>query len=62
MLQGTPERLQARYGRVTASRVAAVVVRTKTGWGASRATYMGQLLAERLTGQPRESFVSPAMR
>ena len=62
MLQGTPEWLQARCGRVTASRVADVVARTKIGWGAARATYMGQLLAERLTGQPQESFVSPAMR
>ena len=61
-LQGTPEWLQARCGRVTASRIADVVARTKAGWGAARATYMGQLLAERLTGQPQESFVSPAMR
>ena len=62
LLQGTPEWLQARCGRVTASRVGDVIARTKTGWAAARATYMGQLLAERLTGQPQEAFVTPAMR
>jgi putative phage-type endonuclease len=38
-----------RCGRVTASRVADLVARTKTGWGASRATYLSQLVVERLT-------------
>lgn len=38
-----------RCGRVTASRVADLVARTKTGWGASRTTYLSQLVVERLT-------------
>jgi len=59
--QGTPEWLLLRCGKVTASRVADVVAKTKTGWGASRATYMGQLIAERLTGKPTETFKSAAM-
>lgn len=62
VLQGTPEWEQARCGRVTASRVADIIAKTKTGWGAAKAAYMGQLLAERLTGQPQDAFVTPAMR
>lgn len=52
----------ARLGRVTASRVADVVAKTKTGWGASRVNYMAQLIAERLTGAPGESFSNTAMK
>lgn len=48
--QGTPEWLQARVGRVTASRVADILAKTKTGPSASRAGYLGELVAERLTG------------
>ena len=51
----------ARCGKVTASRVADVVARTKTGYGASRANYMAELLIERLTGKPVEKFQSAAM-
>lgn len=59
--QGTDAWRAARLGRVTASRVADVVARTKSGWGASRANYMAQLIAERLTGTVVEGFTSPAM-
>src|SRR5688572_1709207 len=61
MQQGTPEWLQARCGKVTASRVADVIARTKTGYGASRANYMAELIAERLTGKPAEQYVNAAM-
>ncbi len=60
--QGTPEWFAERLGRVTASRVADVVARTKTGWGTSRANYMAQLIAERLTGEPQESYTNAAMQ
>lgn len=60
--QGTAEWRAARCGRLTASRVADVIAKTKTGWSASRGTYMGQLLGERLTGAPAEQHVTPAMR
>lgn len=50
IVQGSPEWFAARLGKVTASRVADVVARTKTGWGASRHNYMAELLVERLTG------------
>lgn len=60
--QRTPEWFAARCGRVTASRVADVVARTKTGWGASRANYMAQLIAERLTGVAAEGYTNAEMR
>ena len=62
MEQGTDEWFAARLGKVTASRVSDVTARTKTGWGASRATYMAQLIVERLTGEPTESYSTPAMQ
>jgi putative phage-type endonuclease len=37
------------------------MAKTKTGPSASRANYMAQLITERLTGQPSESFESSAM-
>ena len=51
-----------RIGKVTGSRVADIVARTKSGYSASRATYLGQLVAERLTGVSNESsYTSAAM-
>jgi putative phage-type endonuclease len=62
IVQGTPEWHSLRVGKVTASRVADVVAKTKTGWGASRANYLAELIAERLTGNPAPSFQNDAMR
>ena len=62
MEQRTDEWYQARLGRVTASRIADVVAETKSGWGASRDRYMGQLIVERLTQRPSEGFTSSAMQ
>ncbi|MCI0598740.1 MAG: YqaJ viral recombinase family protein [Beijerinckiaceae bacterium] len=62
MQQGSEEWFQARLGKVTASRVAEVAAKTKTGWGASRANYMAELIAERLTGATAESFTNAAMQ
>ena len=59
--QGSPEWFAARLGKVTASRIADVVARTKTGWSASRANYAAELIAERLTGTPTEKFSNAAM-
>lgn len=60
--QGSITWKQQRCGKVTASRIADVMARTKTGWGASRANYMAELACERLTGNPTEFFVTDAMR
>lgn len=62
MEQGSEAWIAIRLGRVTASRVADVIARTKTGPGASRANYLAELLAERLTGNCQESFTSAAMQ
>lgn len=61
IIQGSPEWFALRVGKVTASRVADVIAKTKTGWGASRANYMAELIAERLTGEPAEKFTNAAM-
>jgi len=61
MDQRTDAWFAARCGRVTASRIADVMARTKSGYGASRATYLAQLVSERLTGEVAPSFSSPAM-
>lgn len=61
MEQGSPEWFKARLGKVTASRVSDVVSKTKTGYSTSRAKYMTQLLIERITGEPVESYTNPAM-
>ena len=60
IVQGSAEWKQIRLGKVTASRVADVVAKTKTGWGASRANYLAELLAERLTGVPADSYTNAA--
>jgi putative phage-type endonuclease len=62
MEQRTEEWFAARLGKVTASRVAEVVAKTKTGYGASRANYMAELICERLTGAPTERYTSSAMQ
>lgn len=58
----SPEIAAARLGCLTASRIADATARTKTGWGASRANLMAQLVCERLTGVPTESYSNAAMQ
>lgn len=60
--QGSQDWHAARLGCVTASRVADVVAKTKSGYSAARQTYLGQLLSERLTGLATEIFQNAAMR
>ena len=62
MKQRTPEWFEARRGKVTASRIADLTAKTRSGWGASRANYMAQLLAERLTGTVADSYTNAAMQ
>lgn len=62
IVQGSPEWFAIRCGKVTASKIADLTARTKTGWGASRANYAAQLVAERLTGVVAESFTHAAMQ
>jgi putative phage-type endonuclease len=60
--QGTAEWKAERLGKVTASRIADLMAKTKTGWGASRANYRAQLVAERLTGTVSDSYTNGAMQ
>jgi putative phage-type endonuclease len=60
--QGTPEWKQIRCGKVTASKVADVIAKTKSGPAASRETYMTQLVLEQLTGKVAESYKNQAMQ
>lgn len=52
----------SRLGCATASRIADVVAETKSGWAASRANYMAELIAERLTGEPSATYTNAAMQ
>lgn len=62
MEQGTEQWFAARLGKVTASRVADVMAKTKTGPAASRKNYMMELLCQRLTGRSEDGFTSAAMQ
>lgn len=60
--QRTPEWFAQRLGKVTASRIADVMAKTKTGYGAGRANYHAQLVAERLTSTAADSYSNAAMQ
>lgn len=62
MDQRTDEWFAARLGKVTASKIADVMAKTKTGYGAGRANYAAQLVTERLTGTKADSFTNAAMQ
>ena len=62
MEQKSEEWFKARLGKVTASRVADVLAKTKTGYSASRDNYMAQLVVERLTNTQAETFTNAAMQ
>jgi len=62
MEQRTEEWFAARCGKVTASRVADIIAKTKTGYSTSRDNYLAQLVCERMTGKPAESYLNAAMQ
>lgn len=62
MDQRTEEWHQARLGKVTASKLADVMASGRGGApSATRANYRAQLVVERLTGTPTETFTNAAM-
>jgi len=61
MEQRTEEWFAARCGKVTASRVADIIAKTKTGYSTSRENYLAQLVCERMTKKPAESYSNAAM-
>lgn len=60
--QRSPEWFAQRAGKVTASCIAKVMARTKTGYGADRGNYLAQLVVERLTGASDPGFTNAAMQ
>lgn len=60
--QGTSAWLAERAGFVTASRIADVLAKGKSGEAASRANYRAELVAQRLTGQIEEGYTNGAMQ
>jgi putative phage-type endonuclease len=60
--QRTPEWFAIRCGRVTASRIADLMAKTKSGYSTSRANYRAQLVVERLTGVVEQSYCNAAMQ
>ena len=61
MEQRSEEWFAARCGKATASRVADILAKIKTGEAASRKNYKMELVVQRLTCKPGESFTNAAM-
>jgi putative phage-type endonuclease len=61
MEQRSEEWFRARAGKVTASRVADVIAKTKSGYSTSRDNYMAELICQRLTGNLGDSYQNAAM-
>ena len=59
--QGTHAWLQLRLGKVTASRVADIMAKTKTGVSASRGNYLIELALQRVTGNIEPMYTNDAM-
>lgn len=62
ILQSDPAWAAARLGHVTASRIADIMAKTKSGPSTSRANYAAELVSERLTGSPADRFLNAAMQ
>lgn len=62
VIQGSQEWFEQRLGRATASRIADIVAKTKTGYSTSRENYCVELALERITGQRQEFFTNDAMK
>ena len=60
-VQGSVEWKRQRLGVVTASRMADLTAKTKSGYGASRGNYLAEKLIERLTGEPQDTYTNAAM-
>ena len=59
--QGTDAWHQLRLGKVTASRVADIMAKTKTGASASRGNYLIELALQRVTGTIEPMYTNEAM-
>lgn len=57
-----PQWIADRVGKVTASKIADVMAKTKSGYSASRKNYLAQLALERITGEKDEGYTNAAMQ
>jgi putative phage-type endonuclease len=62
VVQGSPDWLTARCGKITASRICDVLATIKKGESADRRNYKIQLVAERLTGNTEDNFQNSFMQ
>lgn len=63
IIQGSPEWHAARLGKATASKITDIMATLKSGGeAAGRKNYRAQLVVERLTGCPTESYMNGAMQ
>jgi putative phage-type endonuclease len=62
IVQGSDAWKALRLGKATASRIADIIAKTKSGYSTSRTNYMAELIAERLTGNVAESYTNTAMQ
>jgi len=60
--QGTEEWHAARLAKVTASKLSAVMAKTKSGYSATRKNYMMELICQKLSGQREEGYTNAAMQ
>jgi putative phage-type endonuclease len=61
IIQGTPEWKQLRAGKATASRIADIIAKTKSGYSTSRENYLTELVIERF-GVINDGFTNAAMQ
>ena len=61
LIQGSEEWLRARCGSLGASQIHLALAKIKSGWGASRENVMADIICERLTGSPVETYQNADM-
>ena len=62
LIQGKPRVACGAMRQRSASKIADLMARTKSGYGASRGITWPELICETLTGQPTESYMNAAMQ
>lgn len=62
VVQGSLEWFADRLGKATASRIADIIAKTKSGYSTSRENYCVELALERITGNRQEMYVNDAMK
>ena len=62
IIQGSEAWFAQRLGRATASRIADIIAKTKSGYSTSRENYCVELALERITGNRQEFYTNDAMK